>query len=90
MAIPVILTVILLVILYFMFGRKLIRNIGAIQSAKVYCSRNNLEYKEVKVFPNHYGLYFRKAAKSYYANYTFKNNEGIAWKNGSPIDKINA
>ena len=44
--------------------------------------------KEVKAFPNHYGLYFKKDGKSYYANYEFVFKKGIIWKKGSPLYKI--
>jgi hypothetical protein len=57
--------------------------------AKKYCYENDLEFKEAKAFPNHYGLYFKKKGKSYYANYDFELKRGILWKKGSPLDKIN-
>ena len=57
-------------------------------SVKQYCKENDLEVKDVKAFPNHYGLYFKKDGKSYYANYDFGFKKGIIWKKGSPLEKI--
>lgn len=58
----------------------------AIKSAKQYCKEKNIEVKEIKVFPNHYGLYFKKEGKSYYASYDFVFKRGIVWKKGTPLE----
>lgn len=60
----------------------------SIKTAEQYCKENGLEVKEIKAFPNHYGLYFKKDGKSYYANYDFVFKKGIVWKRGSPLEKI--
>jgi len=58
----------------------------ALLAARRYCEENGLEYIEVKAFPNHYGLYFRKDGKRLYASYDFERNRTITWKKGSPLD----
>ncbi|MGK4567411.1 hypothetical protein [Flavobacterium sp. 3HN19-14] len=89
-SLQIILAVVVIILLFLIFGRNRARDIRAKQAAKSYCRQHDLLFKKVKVFPKHYGLYFRKAAKSYYANFNFDAKEGIVWKSGTPLDKINA
>jgi hypothetical protein len=60
----------------------------AVKSAKKYCIDNNLGFVEVKAFPNHYGLYFKKNNNSFYAPFEFERNRTITWKKGTPQNRI--
>lgn len=60
----------------------------ALKAAEKYCYENELEFIEAKLFPNHYGLYFKKNGKKFYASYDFKRDRTITWKKETPLDKI--
>jgi hypothetical protein len=60
----------------------------AVVKARQYCKDNNLEFVEVKVFPNNYGLYFKSNGKSFYAGFDFERNRTITWKKGTPLDNV--
>ena len=63
-------------------------DIWAKNSAKKYCIKNDLEFIEVKPFPNHYGLYFKKNEKKYYAGFDYEMDRTIHWKKKSPLEII--
>lgn len=63
-------------------------DIWANKSAEKYCIKNDLEFIEVRPFPNHYGLYFRKGKRKYYVGFDFERNRTIQWKKLSPLEKI--
>ena len=69
-------------------------DILAEKKAFKYCQENDLEFIEAKAFPNHYGLYFKKEGKRFYASYNFEANRSITWKKGNPLEiaakKLNA
>ena len=60
----------------------------AVVKARRYCEDNDLDFVEVKAFPNHYGLYFKSNGKSFYASFDFERNRTITWKKGTPLDKV--
>ena len=78
----------LLVVIIRIMGK--VADIKAAKVAKIYCKDNNLDFIEVKPFPNHYGLYFTFKDKQFYASFDFRMPDKITWKNGSPLEKINA
>jgi hypothetical protein len=86
----VVLSVIVLIALFALalWVLRVLADRWAVSAAKKYCADNNLEFDEVKAFPNHYGLYFKKDQKSYYAAFDFERNRTITWKKGTPQNKI--
>ena len=58
------------------------------RAAKKYCVDNDLEFVEVNAFPNHYGLYFKKGNKKFYASFDFNHNGAITWKKGTPHEIV--
>ena len=50
---------------------------NAIKLGKNYCEENGLDFKKVKLFPNHYGLYFKSDGKSFYASFGYLRGNTI-------------
>jgi hypothetical protein len=60
----------------------------AVVKARRYCKDNDLDFVQVKIFPNYYGLYFKSDGKSFYASFDTGRNGTIIWKKGSPLDNV--
>ena len=58
------------------------------RAAKRYCIDNDIEFIDVKVFPNHYGLYFKKNNKKFYTSFDFNYDGTITWIKGTPNEIV--